>query len=100
MGVITRLLFLGGGNAPFFFLRWLPASFWIGLKATLVVFVYIWVRATLPRFKYSQLMRLGWKRLLPLTLAGFVANAVFVFVSQMISPVFDLWFILFFFIFK
>lgn len=85
MGTITRLLFLGGGNRPFSFLSFLPYSFWIRSKRTLIVFVYIWVRATQPRFKYSQLMVLGWKRLLPLTLAGFVANAVFVFCCQSIS---------------
>jgi NADH-quinone oxidoreductase subunit H len=55
------------------------------LKTTAVVFVYIWVRATLPRYKYSQLMALGWKRLLPLSLAGFVRNAFFVFHVQILS---------------
>jgi NADH-quinone oxidoreductase subunit H len=63
MGVVTRLLFLGGGCSPFVFLNWLPAAFWLRLKSTLVVFIYIWVRATLPRYKYRDLMKLGWKRL-------------------------------------
>nr|YP_009449863.1 NADH dehydrogenase subunit 1 [Pectinodesmus pectinatus]ANG44800.1 NADH dehydrogenase subunit 1 [Pectinodesmus pectinatus] len=86
MATVTSLLFLGGTAAPLnvFFLNWLPGSFWLRLKATSVVFIYIWVRATLPRYKYSDLMDLGWKRLLPLTLAGFVANAVFVFNRQLI----------------
>ncbi|KAF8054279.1 nd1 (mitochondrion) [Scenedesmus sp. PABB004] len=84
MATVTSLLFLGGTRAPFFFLNWLPGSFWLGLKRTAVVFIYIWVRATLPRYKYSDLMDLGWKRLLPLTLAGFVANAVIVFNIQML----------------
>ena len=85
MGTITSLLFFGGGLPLFSFQSFLPFSFWISLKTTLVVFLYIWVRATLPRYKFTQLMSLGWKRLLPLTLAGFVANAVFVFCAQSIT---------------
>lgn len=84
MRTLTALLFLGGGVRPFGFLSFLPYSFWLRVKRTRVVFCYIWVRATLPRYKYSQLMRQGWKRLLPLRLAGFVRNAVFVFVCQSI----------------
>lgn len=83
MGYLTAQLFLGGGNA-LFSLHFQPYSFWIRLKRTRVVFCYIWVRATLPRFKYTQLMNQGWKRLLPQTLAGFIRNAVFVFVCQSI----------------
>lgn len=84
MGRVTRLLFQGGGAAPFSFLRWLPVPtrFWLRLKRTAVVFLFIWVRATQPRFRYDQLMNLGWKRLQPLTLAGFVANATLVFAFQ------------------
>lgn len=85
MRTITRLLFFGGGLRPFGFLNFLPYTFWLRVKRTCIVFLYIWIRATLPRFKYNQLMALGWKRLLPLTLAGFVANAVFVFCVQRIS---------------
>lgn len=85
MGVLTSLLFLGGGQRPFAFLSFLPYSFWLRMKATAVVFCYVWVRATQPRYKYSQLMRQGWKRLLPLSLAGFARNAAFVFVCQTIS---------------
>lgn len=85
MGTITALLFFGGGIPIFRFQSFLPYSFWIALKTTFVVFLYIWIRATLPRYKYNQLMSQGWKRQLPLTLAGFVANAVFVFCAQRIS---------------
>jgi NADH-quinone oxidoreductase subunit H len=58
MGTVTALLFLGGTSAPFnfFLLNWLPGRFWLSLKATAVVFIYIWVRATLPRFRFDQLM--------------------------------------------
>ena len=103
MATVTRLLFLGGTAAPMnlFFQNWLPGSFWLRLKATSVVFIYIWVRATLPRYKYSDLMDLGWKRLQPLTLAGFVANAVIVFNIQMLSNIHILFFyILYIYIIK
>lgn len=83
MSVITACLFLGGGAAPFAILQFVPSSFWLALKTTRVVFVFIWVRATLPRYRYDQLMSLAWKRLLPLTLAGFVANAALVLVFQL-----------------
>lgn len=85
MGTVTALQFQGGGESPIFQLSWLPSSFWLFLKRTMVVFVFIWVRATLPRFRFDQLMSQGWKRLLPQTLAGFVANAVVVFNFQMVS---------------
>lgn len=84
IATLTAQLFQGGGLPPFAFQSFMPYSFWLRIKRTRVVFAYIWVRATLPRYKYSQLMRLGWKRLLPLALAGFVRNAVFVFVAQTI----------------
>ena len=83
MGYLTALLFLGGGS-PVFGLPFQPYSFWIRLKRTGVVFLYIWVRRTQPRYKYNQQMAQGWKRQLPLRLAGFVRNAVFVFVAQII----------------
>ena len=81
---LTAQLFLGGGLRPFAFQSFLPYSFWLRTKRTIVVFAYIWVRATQPRYKYNQLIAQGWKRQLPLRLAGFVRNAVFVFVAQSI----------------
>ncbi len=81
MGTVTAQQFLGGTAAPLnqFVLNWLPGSFWLFLKRTMVVFIYIWVRATLPRFRFDQQMRQGWKRQLPLALAGFAANVSVVF---------------------
>lgn len=83
MRTLTAQLFLGGGLRPFGFLSFQPYSFWLRTKRTRVVFCYIWVRATLPRYKYNQQMALGWKRQLPLRQAGFARNAVFVFCAQM-----------------
>ena len=78
MGTVTSLLFLGGTLAPIALLSFIPGAFWLALKTTAVMFVFIWVRATLPRYRYDQLMRLGWKVFLPLTLAGFISTATLV----------------------
>jgi NADH-quinone oxidoreductase subunit H len=52
--------------------------FWFGAKVLIILFVFIWVRATLPRFRYDQLMAFGWKFLLPLAIANLVVTAVVV----------------------
>nr|YP_010204190.1 NADH dehydrogenase subunit 1 [Ahnfeltia fastigiata]UAT97930.1 NADH dehydrogenase subunit 1 [Ahnfeltia fastigiata] len=67
---LTTILFLGGWLPPFnlAILYWVPASIWFGLKTTLLLFGFIWVRSSFPRYRYDQLMRLGWKIFLPLSL--------------------------------
>ncbi|MGO1079115.1 NADH-quinone oxidoreductase subunit NuoH [Inquilinus sp. CA228] len=77
MSGMTTILFLGGwlppfGIAPF---TWVPGVIWFVLKIFFCLFVFIWVRATLPRFRYDQLMRLGWKVFLPFSLAWVVITA-------------------------
>ena len=64
-GAISSLCFWGGWLPVFSFLDFLPNAFWFALKVTLHVFVFVWVRATFPRYRYDQLMKLGWKVLLP-----------------------------------
>jgi NADH-quinone oxidoreductase subunit H len=71
MSGLTVILFLGGWLAPFSFLSFIPSSIWFGLKILIFVFIFIWVRAALPRYRYDQLMRLGWKVFLPLSI-GYV----------------------------
>nr|WOA02295.1 NADH dehydrogenase subunit 1 [Gloiopeltis furcata] len=68
---LTTLLFLGGWLPPFNIaaLYWVPAPIWFGLKTTILLFGFVWVRSSFPRYRYDQLMRLGWKILLPLSLA-------------------------------
>lgn len=83
MGALTALLFFGGTRAPLSVLNWLPGSLWFALKTACVVFMFIWVRRTLPRARYDQLQALCWKRFIPLTLAGFVANAAMIFRFQL-----------------
>lgn len=85
MATVTSLQFQGGTAAPQSQLNWLPGTFWLRLKTTFVVFIYIWVRATLPRYRYRDLMNLGWKRLLPITLRGFFFNLCVVFCCQILN---------------
>ncbi len=77
MSAITAVLFLGGWLAPFGLwpLTLIPGPIWLILKIFFVLFIFIWARATLPRYRYDQLMRLGWKVFLPLSLAWLVLTA-------------------------
>jgi len=77
MSGMTAILFLGGWLSPIPFapFTWLPGPIWFILKICLVLFMFIWVRATFPRFRYDQLMRLGWKVFLPLSLGWLVLTA-------------------------
>jgi NADH-quinone oxidoreductase subunit H len=60
MGAMTTLLFLGGWLPPFGFLSFIPGFFWFSLKTAIVVFWFVWVRASFPRMRYDQLMALLW----------------------------------------
>jgi NADH-quinone oxidoreductase subunit H len=76
---IATLLFLGGWHGPIFgprILQILLPVFWFVAKVFVFLFIYIWVRGTLPRFRYDQLMAFGWKFLLPLALVNVVATAI------------------------
>jgi NADH-quinone oxidoreductase subunit H len=77
MSAMTTILFLGGWLAPFGVepFTWVPGLIWFVLKICLCLFVFLWVRATFPRYRYDQLMRLGWKVFLPLSLAWLVITA-------------------------
>jgi NADH-quinone oxidoreductase subunit H len=77
MSGMTTVLFLGGWLAPIEVepFTWIPGVIWFALKVALVLFVFLWVRATFPRYRYDQLMRLGWKVFLPISLAAVVVVA-------------------------
>jgi NADH-quinone oxidoreductase subunit H len=72
MSSLNTILFLGGWLAPFNFLTIIPEVLWFALKVTAYSFVFVWVRAAFPRFRYDQLMNLGWKIFLPITLSYFL----------------------------
>lgn len=74
MSGMTTILFLGGwlppmDIAPF---NWIPGPIWFAVKMSFILFIFLWVRATFPRYRYDQLMRLGWKVFLPISLAAVV----------------------------
>jgi NADH-quinone oxidoreductase subunit H len=77
MSAMTTTLFLGGWLPPIAIepFTWIPGVVWFVLKVCLCLFVFLWVRATFPRFRYDQLMRIGWKVFLPLSLAYVVLTA-------------------------
>jgi len=74
MSALASILFLGGWQAPFG-LTFIPGIVWLILKICMMMFFYFWVRATFPRYRYDQLMRLGWKVFLPLSLGWLVITA-------------------------
>ena len=85
IATIMALLFLGGWLSPFegvpvlgdiFF--FVPGFVWLMAKISFFLFVYLWVRATFPRYRYDQLMRLGWKVLIPVTIVWVIVTAVMV----------------------
>ena len=77
VSAMTSVLFLGGWLPPFSVppFVWIPGWIWFFLKIAVCLFVFLWVRATFPRFRYDQLMRLGWKVFLPFSLAWLALTA-------------------------
>ena len=77
MGGMTTILFLGGWLPPFDIapFNWIPGPIWFALKVAVLTFCFLWIRATFPRYRYDQLMRLGWKVFLPISLFWVVLTA-------------------------
>ncbi|MGI9134970.1 MAG: NADH-quinone oxidoreductase subunit NuoH [Rhodoferax sp.] len=78
VSVLATLMFLGGWASPVdsVLVNWIPGWIWLGLKTFAIVTVFIWVRVTFPRFRYDQIMRLGWKIFIPVTLVWLVLIGV------------------------
>ena len=76
ISILAALMFLGGWLSPFAALDFIPGWIWLGLKTFAIVSLFIWVRATFPRFRYDQIMRLGWKVFIPVTLVWLVVVGV------------------------
>ena len=81
MSSMTTILFLGGWLPPFDneILNIIPGFIWFFLKVSFLLFLFLWIRATLPRFRYDQLMRLGWKVFLPLSLFWVIITSSYVY---------------------
>ena len=89
MSALAVTFFLGGWNGPVFgptVLQWLLPVMWFLLKTFAMVFLFIWVRGTLPRMRYDQLMALGWKRLIPISLAWIILSMVAVGIRRFGLP--------------
>ena len=68
ISILAALMFLGGWLSPVAFLDFIPGWIWLGITTFFVVSLFIWIRGTFPRFRYDQIMRLGWKIFIPVTL--------------------------------
>ncbi|WP_198924351.1 complex I subunit 1/NuoH family protein, partial [Acidithiobacillus caldus] len=78
VSLLTSVLFLGGwypplAIAPF---TWVPGIVWLLLKTAFLLYVFLWIRATFPRYRYDQIMRLGWKVFIPVTIAWIVVIGI------------------------
>ena len=80
MSAMTTILFFGGWLPPFnnSLLNFIPGFVWFGFKVSFFVFLFLWIRATFPRFRYDQLMRIGWKIFLPLSLFWLTMTATYI----------------------
>ena len=79
---VGTTLFLGGWSAPFSWLGWVPSWIWFFSKMFLSIFVFIWMRGTLPRLRQDQLMNFAWKFVLPLTLLNLMVTALWRFLGE------------------
>ncbi|MBL8315222.1 MAG: NADH-quinone oxidoreductase subunit NuoH [Rubrivivax sp.] len=78
VSMMTTLLFLGGWLSPVGFLDFIPGWIWLAAKVFVVATMFLWVRATFPRFRYDQIMRLGWKVFIPITLVWLVVVGLWI----------------------
>ncbi|HZZ91709.1 MAG TPA: NADH-quinone oxidoreductase subunit NuoH [Usitatibacter sp.] len=103
ISTVSSLVFMGGWLSPFAFafvrdagpaISWLaaPSILWLLAKIAFLMFVFLWVRASFPRYRYDQIMRLGWKVFIPLTLVWIVVVAVLMMEPLAHWPVIRIWF--------
>jgi len=103
ISTISSLIFMGGWLSPFDFaflrnagapLSWLaaPGIWWLLAKVAFLMFVFLWVRASFPRYRYDQIMRLGWKVFIPITLIWIAVVGVLMMEPFASMPVINIWF--------
>jgi NADH-quinone oxidoreductase subunit H len=98
ISTVSSLVFMGGWLSPFAFggLRdsWIgaPSIVWLLAKIAFLMFVFLWVRASFPRYRYDQIMRLGWKVFIPITLIWIVVVGVMMMEPVASTPPFSIWF--------
>ena len=102
ISIVSALIFLGGWLSPFNFgafhdtpaLAWLavPGIWWLLAKVAFLMFVFLWVRASFPRYRYDQIMRLGWKVFIPITLVWIAVVGVLMMEPLASWPVISIWF--------
>ena len=80
VSMLSVIMFLGGWLSPFdnLLFNWVPGWIWLGLKTFVVVTMFLWVRASFPRYRYDQIMRLGWKIFIPVTLVWLVVVGLWI----------------------
>jgi NADH-quinone oxidoreductase subunit H len=85
ISALTVLLFLGGWHPPFPVapFTWIPGFFWFFGKLAIIAFLFLWFRATFPRYRYDQIMRLGWKVFIPITLVWIAVIGIFRFLTPL-----------------
>jgi len=83
VSILAVTLFLGGWLSPFegypsieHYLTWIPPTIWLFAKASIFMLLFLWFRATFPRYRYDQIMRLGWKIFIPVTLLWIIIEAI------------------------
>jgi NADH-quinone oxidoreductase subunit H len=101
ISTVSSLIFMGGWLSPFNFgflrdsaLWWLaaPGIWWLLAKVAFLMFVFLWVRASFPRYRYDQIMRLGWKVFIPITLVWIAVVGVLMMEPFASWPVINIWF--------
>ncbi len=90
IALMTSILFLGGWYAPIPALDFIPGTVWLLGKTAFLVFLFIWMRATFPRYRYDQMMRLGWKVFLPWTLVWIAVVGICIYTPGL-SAVINFW---------
>ena len=89
ISILTSIMFFGGWLSPFqgtfldSYFAFIPGFVWLSLKTIFFVFVFLWLRATLPRYRYDQIMRLGWKVFLPITFFWLTVIGILIYLDYL-----------------